>query len=190
VIVAAGFRTVATLFALVCATSLSTACSDRVDGTPHAPTTEALSAAPTEPRRLALDEVDPCGTLTPEQEVSLQLSQRQAAAHTRTDIRGCQWDGPFGIYDVTILTTNGVQDIRTWPDQRFGLLEGYPTVETHEPGSKPDQSCVLFIDVAPTQMIGIGFENASSVKRSRTESCATVGRMAALVLDSVDDRSP
>jgi hypothetical protein len=189
VIVATRLRTVATLFALVCATSLSTACSDRVDGTPHAPTTEASSATPTGPRKLALDGVDPCRILTSEQEASLQLSQRQAAAHTRTDIRGCQWDGPFGIYDVTILTTNGVQDIRTWPDQRSGQLKGYPTVETHEPGSKPDQSCVLFIDVAPHQMIGIGFENAASVKRSRTESCAAVARMAALVIDSVDDRS-
>lgn len=183
-------RTVATLLAVSSAVAIVAGCTSTVTvtGSGSAPASEASTAGPfgERPANLSLDGFDPCATVTPEQARVLGLGPARPVPTTQPDIRTCLWNGPSGVYQVAALTALTVQDVaRASPDPVIRDLEGYPAVETRTIGSKPDDSCDLYIDVGPEQTLHVGFGNTSASRRPREASCAAVADLARVALGTV-----
>ena len=156
-------------------------CSDPVQGAP--------TAAPPTATGLSLDGVDPCATLTAEQRSALGLGAGEPQQNVRSDLHTCIWRGPHGLYQVTTLTANALDDVRrTNPGSVDGVLDGHPTVQTRGVGGNPDQACHVYVEVASEQMVHVGFEPLESRPPAREVSCAAVAAMARGVLATLAAR--
>ena len=147
----------------------------------------ATAAAPSQ--RLQLDGVDPCATLTADQTRALGLGVGEPQQNVRSDLHTCIWSGPHGLYQVTTLTANALDDVRRInPDPVDGVLEGRPTVQTPGLGARPGQACQLYVEVAPEQVVHAGFQSLESRPPASEVSCAAVATMARAVLATLAAR--
>jgi hypothetical protein len=144
-------------------------------GSPTAPDVTTTPAAPPpskwpfppRPAELKLDGVDPCALLTAAQQG--QLGVEQVGQDNNSDELGsaaCQWGNngakPDNRWlarlivkrgaDYALGSTTGVQVVQ---------IGGYSAVQTAAPYQDPNTNCVLVVDVAQGQSLGVQYGNAA-----------------------------
>ncbi|HEY0575324.1 MAG TPA: DUF3558 domain-containing protein [Pseudonocardia sp.] len=133
---------------------------------PDAPASpQTTSPLPPRPAELKLDGVDPCALLTAAQQS--QLGVEQAGRDDSSDelaSRACQWDNNGGKpdngwvvrlivkrgADYALGSTSGVQVVQ---------VDGFSAVQTAAPYQDPKANCVLVVDVAQGQSLGVQYLN-------------------------------
>ncbi len=182
--------------ALLIASALAvlTACSTPTTGTPAPATnTPPTTAAPTRPRELRLDGIDPCSLLTPAQVQRLGLRE---GIMTRSTVGppapgpSCTFSGtvPRAIsVSISLATTTGIDALNApgaLSDQRT------PTVITQYPAwvSRPrnPDSCFLDVDVASGQLLDLEFADGGRLPPiPQDQLCKDVVDLAGQVLQTL-----
>jgi hypothetical protein len=148
----------------------SASCSDGSPSTPSQPAPESppSSASPfaARPAELKLDAVDPCALLTGAQQG--QLGVPTGKRFDNSDEFGstaCQWANhakPDNRWlarlivkrgaDYALGSTTGVQVVQ---------IGGFSAVQTAAPYQDPNTNCVLVVDIAQGQSLGVQYGNAA-----------------------------
>jgi len=127
------------------------------------PSTSALPARPTE---LKLDGVDPCALLTAAQQKQLGIEHAQRDDNSdELGSAACLWDNSGGNpdnswvarmivkrgADYALASTSAVQVVQ---------VAGFSAVQTAAPYQDPSTNCVIVVDVAQGQSLGVQYLNS------------------------------
>jgi hypothetical protein len=154
------------------------------------PSAAAPSPLPPRPAALRLDGVDPCSLLTPAQVSQLKLSQGSPGANS--DGLGspdCGWHAlaatPRDVWIARTVLKQGAEFyLGSVTGARVIQVAGFPAVQTSSDLAKPDLNCIMFIDVAPGQCLGIFYSNSFGDRHgiNHEVACQQADRVAELLV--------
>ena len=137
-------------------------------GSQPAPGSQPPSSSPFAPRpvELKLDTVDPCALLTGAQES--QLGVPVGTRYDNSDELGssaCQWANhakPDNRWLVRLIVKRGADyALGSTTGVQVVQIGGFSAVQTAAPYQDPTTNCVLVVDVAQGQSLGVQYGNAA-----------------------------
>jgi len=145
-------------------------CGNDSPSTPSQPASESQppSGSPfaTRPAELKLDAVDPCALLTRAQEI--QLGVPAGRRYDNSDEFGstaCQWANhakPDNRWLVRLIVKRGADyALGSTTGMQVVQIGGFSAVQTAAPYQDPNTNCVLVVDVAQGQSLGVQYGNAA-----------------------------
>ena len=167
-----------------------TACSSPVPGTPSA------APGPLRPQDIAIDDVDPCALLTPDQRVELQLDRPPQFRRERSILypgeeSSCSTGGtesPISI-NISVVTTAGIEfwtSGQAVADLRPVEVAGYPALVAMSPIL--DDVCKIIVDVAPGQMLDVQARALlADPPIAQDQTCRDAERAAIMAMDTLLD---
>ncbi|HEX4253137.1 MAG TPA: DUF3558 domain-containing protein [Pseudonocardia sp.] len=160
-----------------------------------APAAPAPSTSPFPPRpaELKLDGVDPCALLNGAQQA--QLGVEQVGRDSNSDELGsaaCQWGNngakPDNRWLVRLIVKRGAgYALGSTTGVQVVQIGGFSAVQTAPPYQDPNINCVLVVDVAQGQSLGVQYGNAAGDYPgiSHDVSCQLDRRAAELMVQNL-----
>lgn len=186
-----GVRPVLVLGALLGVVALAGACATPVPGPPAPPTTTSAR-----PRDIDVSGILPCELLTPAQQAELGFDgePRQNTASDalfgagRTCLISRRRTSPAFFASITLTAEFGIErfsDPAVVSGNESIEVAGYPAVLSPPPPAMPD-NCLVAVDVAPGQMIGVQLSDGGSEPGYPLEQlCRDVPRYAEAVMETL-----
>jgi hypothetical protein len=132
-----------------------------------APAAPPATSAPLPPRpvELKLDGIDPCSLLTAAEQG--QLGVKQVGRDDNSDELGsaaCQWGNnggrPDNLWLARLIVKRGADyALGSTSGVRVVQVDDFTAVQTAAPYQDPKTNCVVVVDVAPAQSLGVQYAN-------------------------------
>lgn len=148
-------------------------------------------ALPPRPQEIPVDDIDPCGLLTPDQVDLLGLHSAQFEPATDEIGPSCRWVHspyePIGAYLVALDTDFGIETIL---GNSRGItttsIAGFPAVETEsEKLLLPGTQCIVAIDVAPGQVLQLNYSYSGVLPTTRELACEKARPVAEMAMQNL-----
>jgi hypothetical protein len=176
--------------------ALLTACAPAVVTPPPGTPTGAAPTSSPRPRDIDISGIPPCELLTDAQRAELGLDGEPGPYTSRDALFGDARSCTIRRLDAQPAVTLGISMVVEYGIERFaepGVVDGverievlgYPAVLSPPPASMPD-NCLVAIDVAPGQMVGVLLSDGGNARPIRLEQlCAEVPRFAESVMTTL-----
>ncbi len=156
------------------------------------PTPPSISPFPARPRALPLDGIDPCSLFTTTHLARLGVRDPIAG----TNLIGipsptCGWSRfptePLDSYVTRVIANReSAYFLANETGTEFTQVMGYGTVRTTAPHAPKGRSCLLFIDVADGQTLGIAYQYEGRTEQVDTaKACAKAEAAAMMALETL-----